>query len=222
MHRGLWPLKLPESKLRQRRVFYWLWSYITIKLIYHTILTRILTLVAEGVPPPQTISRDCSGAVSDGELKLGRTDASFKPDMSRYLIFAFVIFCDVTNDVTGVFLGHQSSSSITSDHIEEENRERNISNGSELPNRLICDFPPEVNPWPDGGWLHLDLRVNLDFDLYQVKGISFDARGAALLGSCAARQCLIFSLVVLTKFGKKRDSLSVQNSSANILICTPL
>ena len=33
----------------------------------------------------------------------------------------------------------------------------------------------EFNPWPDGVWLGLDLEVNLDFDLYQIKSISFDA-----------------------------------------------
>ena len=103
-------------------------------------MTRILTLVAEGVPP-QTISRDCSGAVSDGELILGMTDAPLKPDISRCHTCAFFTFCDVADDAAGVFLGHQSSSSITSDHIEEESRERNHNDGIELPNLLICDFP---------------------------------------------------------------------------------
>ena len=53
-------------------------------------------------------------------MKLGMTDAQFKPDVSWYLIFAFCTFCDVTDDVPGVFLGDQSSSSITSDHIEKK------------------------------------------------------------------------------------------------------
>ena len=64
-HHGHWPLKLSESKIRQRRVFYRLWSCMMSSWScrscgvgrhcssgYHTIVTRILTLVAEEVPPP--------------------------------------------------------------------------------------------------------------------------------------------------------------------------
>ena len=39
---------------------------------------------------------------------------------------------------------------------------------TELPNRLICVWPPSsIYVWPErGGWSDLDLGVNLDFDLY--------------------------------------------------------
>ena len=62
--------------------------------------------------------------------------------MSRYLIFAFLTLCDVTDDATVVMLGHQRSLSITSDQIEIESQERHHCARTELPNRLICDLTP--------------------------------------------------------------------------------
>ena len=46
---------------------------------------------------------------------------------------------DVTDDVTGVLLSHPRFSSITSDLIEIEARERHYYD-NELPNRLIRDL----------------------------------------------------------------------------------
>ena len=36
---------------------------------------------------PRRVSRDCSGTVCDGALKLGITDASFKPDNMNFFSF---------------------------------------------------------------------------------------------------------------------------------------
>ena len=39
-------------------------------------------------PPPSTVLRDCSCAVCDGEVKLGMTDATFKPDIMTFTLFS--------------------------------------------------------------------------------------------------------------------------------------
>ena len=52
---------------------------------------------------------------------------------SSYLIFAFFTLCDVTDGVTGVLLGHQRFSSVTSDIIEIEGRGRRHCDGIDLP-----------------------------------------------------------------------------------------
>ena len=50
--------------------------------------------------------------------------------------------CNVTDDAPRVFLGYQSFSSITSEKIKIESRERHRSAGTALSNLLICSLPP--------------------------------------------------------------------------------
>ena len=58
-----------------------------------------------------------------------------------FLIFAFSTLYDVTDNITGVILGQQRFSSITSDHIEKESRKAPLL-CHWVPNRLICNLTP--------------------------------------------------------------------------------
>ena len=64
--------------------------------LYHFSFTRFSGIWRlRGCATPQTFSRDCSGAVCDGELTLNRTDTPFKPDITSFLIFRSDLVTDL-------------------------------------------------------------------------------------------------------------------------------
>ena len=65
--------------------------------------------------------------------------------MYKFRIFHSLLY-DVTDDFTGVLLGHHRFSSVTSDRSEIGNLERHHCNGIELLSGLMCSKTPYLNP----------------------------------------------------------------------------